>query len=275
MHAVALALEWLVGLAVLFNAGLYAARTLALRREIEPLRVEPIGLVNAVWAFLRECAASVAVALLTPLGLLMSHCRRAAGTRGPVVLVHGWSLSRGSWWLLRRRLLRDGWSPVCCFDYGSITADVESAAIQLGTFVQRLVEANAAPPALIGHGLGGLVIRNYAGRCAHAEVQRIITLGTPHQGTDLAARLFPHLKPGSAFLRDLKASDRAVRRYDVIAIHSTFDAVVLPPSNARYPIALNVQLNDVGHNTLLFSRRVYGLLAENLAAPLPSQAGGS
>jgi hypothetical protein len=53
-----------------------------------------------------------------------------------------------------------------------------------------------------------------------------------------------------------------------------FDAVVLPPSAATYPHAFNIQINGVGHHALLFSSRLYQLLAENLQAPIADQGQG-
>jgi hypothetical protein len=77
------------------------------------------------------------------------------------------------------------------------------------------------------------------------------------------------LAPGSQFLNTLNAADRVPQQFDVIAIHSPFDAMILPPRNAEYANAFNIRLDGVGHNTLLFSSKVYRLIAENLSAPLP------
>ena len=122
---------------------------------------------------------------------------------------------------------------------------------------------------LIGHSLGGLVIRYYARHFPSPRVRRLLTLGTPHRGTILARRWLPALAPGSKLLVALNAADRPPQQFDVITIYSSFDALILPPANAVYDNAFNIQLNNVGHNALLTSKRVYGLIAENLAAPLP------
>lgn len=259
---------------VLFNAILYAARARALRNLDACDAVDRLGVVHAAWAFAAECAATAAVLLTIPLGWLLPHCRSGAGRRGPVLLIHGWSLNRGCFWLLRRRLLRDGWSPVCCLDYRSLRSDVEGGAARLRDAVDHLAHAlgTRQPVTLIGHSLGGLVARYYARRYPAAAVRRIVTLGTPHRGTQLA-RLHGgrghKLAPGSQFLNTLNAADRVPHQFDVIAIHSSFDAMLLPPHNAEYPVAFNIRVNDVGHNALLFSSKVYGLLRENLGVPLP------
>jgi len=256
----------------LYTAGLYAQRARVLRRQPDCDRDERLGLFNAAWAFAVECAATAAVLLSVPIGWLLPRCATGNGARGPVLLVHGWSLNRGCLWLVRRRLLRDGWSPVCCFDYPTLGFDVEGAAAQLRRVVEHLVQSTEgrSPVTLIGHSLGGLVLRYYARRYPTPYVRRIVTLGTPHGGTALARgrRGTPHkLAPESPFLSTLWAADRVPQQFDVIAIHSRFDAMILPPRNAEYPGAFNIDVAGVGHNALLFSPTIYRLIAENLQAP--------
>lgn len=260
----------------MWNGALYAVRARVLRQLDDCDAVDPLGLVNAAWAFAKECAATAAVVLAVPLGWLLPRCESDRNTLGPVLLIHGWSLNRGCFWLLRRRLLRDGWGPVCCFDYRSLRFDVEGAAAHLRVAVDEMrTRLGAQPLTLIGHSLGGLIARYYARRYPAPNVRRILMLGTPQRGTALAGlrrRSAHKLAPGSPFLTTLHAADRVAQQFDVIAIYSTFDAMILPPRNAEYPGAFNVCVNDVGHNALLFSSKVYRLIAENLRAPLQRAA---
>jgi len=248
----------------LYNAAWYAWRARILRRVPACDAAERLGAIDAAWALVRECAATAAVIVLVPLGWLTPRSRWSRGDRGPLVLVHGWGANRGCFWLLRRRLLRDGWSPVGCFDYAPFGGNVEHAAAQLRVFIQEL--ADRRPLILVGHGLGGFVVRYYLRRYPATNVGRVATLGTAHQGTEqLGSR---KLRPGSEFLTLMNAGDRVPQQFDVVAIHSSFDATIVPPSNAVYPDAFNIQLPNVGHHTLLFSAKVYRLLVENLSAPL-------
>jgi len=229
-------------LVVLFNVALYGDRARARAQMPAGDRDHPLGLVDVTWAFAQECAALAAVILLVPAGWLMPRGRSARGTRGPVVLVPDRGLNAGSLWMLRHRLQRDGWGPVRCFTYGPLSVPVEA---ELDGLLAAL-DAARQPVAFVGHGFGGLVLRAYADRAPATHHGRMVTLGTPYAGAAEPVR-------GS--------------RFDVIAIHSTFDARVAPAS-ALHPGALNIQLSGVGHHTLLFSTRVYQLVAENLAAPL-------
>jgi pimeloyl-ACP methyl ester carboxylesterase len=259
VHALAGLSALFVLAVVLFNGYAYARRAGALRSH--PCAADRLAPVPALWAFVKECTATAFVLLLVPVGVLWPGRCTAPAERGPVVLLHDRNLTWGSLWLLRWRLRRDGWGPVCCLAYGSRTGAIETAARRLHGAVEALAAgAPKTPLTLIGHGLGGLVLRYYARRYPAAAVRRLVTLGTPHAGSLLGSRLTP-------LLRVLNAGDRVPKQFDVIAFSSTFDACILPPVNAQYPGAFNVVVPDVGHHMLLFSSKVYALLRENLAAP--------
>jgi len=254
------------------NGGVYIWRWRLLRALPACDAVDRLGVIHAAAAFIKECIALAAAVYSIPFGWLLPRCRSGPGGRGPLILVHGWGLNSSSLWCLRYRLRRDGWSPVCCFANGRKglrpwDIDVEGAAAALRQMIQQVTSGQ--PLALIGHGVGGLVVRYCIRRYPLASVRRIVTLGTPHGGTALARRGPWHtLAPGAPLLNKLNAVDHVPQQFDVIAIHSTFDAIVVPPTNATYPGAFNIQVNNVGHHALLFSSRVYQLLVENLAAPL-------
>jgi len=159
---------------------------------------------------------------------------------------------------------------VWCFGYRAYRPDVEHPAALLHQMVLEAARVSRAPITLVGHGFGGLVLRYHARRYPPSGIRRIVTLGTPHQGTDLARwhpMLRRHLTPGAALLNRLNANDRVPQQFDVIAISSTFDARILPAANAEYPEAFNVKVADVGHNALLFSKKIVHLICENLDVP--------
>lgn len=277
MSAILFVLAVLACVALLVNAGLYVLRRDTLRRLPAYQPPAALGLVDAAAAFLKECLALVAVVVLVPLGCLMRRRLDGSGNRGPLVLVPGWCLNRGSLCWLRWRLRRAGWSPVVCLAEYNGSADFEAAAVRLGAGIEALARSGERPLTIVAHGLGGLVAREYARRAESGPVRRLVTLGTPHSGTQLA-RYVPLLRdkltPTASPMRRLRSEDRVPERYDVVAIHSMFDAVVLPPSAATYPHAFNIQINGVGHHALLFSSRLYQLLAENLQAPIADQGQG-
>ncbi len=263
-----------VGFAVLANAALYTWRAQWIRQHAGCDSPASRSVVEALFALIGECAASVALVFLLAFGRFLPRCRTGVGRRGAVLLVHGWAGNRGAFWLLRRRLIRDGWSHVCCFEYRPFAVDVERVAGELHAAIDalRAEHGGSSPLVLLGYGLGGLVLRYYLRRYPAAGIRRVLTLGTAHCGTVVArlgGPLTRALVPESPLLRRLNAADHLPRQFDVIAVHSTFDATILPPENGRYPDAFTVELSTLGHAALLFSGKAYTIVAENLAAIVP------
>ncbi len=255
----------------LHRAALRAARG----RERCPDDDEPRSLLALLPAVVRETVLSLLVLLLWPLGR-----RDAAATdRRAVVLVHGFATSPVSLWLLARRLERDGWA-VSVPRLGPWWSDLEAAADRIAQHIDRLrLRADVTGLVVVAHGLGGLAMRLLLGREGrHARVRLLVTLGTPHGGTDAlpAVRVGPWrraVRPGSDVLRALDAT-ALPPLLDTIAIAASEDALVIPPEHGRWSRACNISVSGSGHLDLLVSSRVYDVLAENLAAvPLAALQG--
>jgi pimeloyl-ACP methyl ester carboxylesterase len=103
-----------------------------------------------------------------------------------VVFVHGLWMTGVDMALLRRRVRQCGFA-VKQFSYPNIRADVKANAGRLQQFLSRI---DADTIHLVGHSLGGLVIRQFLHDCSGQDlchkVGRIVTLGTPHQGSLVA-----------------------------------------------------------------------------------------
>jgi pimeloyl-ACP methyl ester carboxylesterase len=254
---------------------LYVWRSQVLRSIPEGIRPEPLGPIRTVSAFLRECSANAAALLLFPLRWRTPTGIDASTSRGAVVLVHDYGSTAGSFWLMRRRLMRHGWRPVVTLCHAARQVDTTAIAAELKTVVDTLAAESPRQIVLVGHGFGGLAIREYARGNPPAAVRRIITVGTPHLGSILPpvfGRLSRAVAPDGPLITHLKTGDPVRRQFDVIAVQSTYDALVLPPKNAEYTGTFNVRLVDYGHCSLLFSYKVFVLIEENLAAPIPPHA---
>ncbi len=110
-----------------------------------------------------------------------------ASSNGQVtVLVHG--LLLGGWTLgyLNHRLNSLGLSCVC-FNYSTLRETLVGNAERLAIFVQSL---NGNTVHFVGHSLGGLVIRELFHLYPEQRPGRIVTLGTPHQGSYVARKLY-------------------------------------------------------------------------------------
>lgn len=282
---VLLVLLLVVAGSVLFNLLAYTDAARARRRG--PRRVPDDDLPPAVAralaagrAFTAECGVTCALVLAAPVGLRRGRPRPwDPADRRPILLLHGYAQHPANFLWLRRRLRRDGWRHVYTLAYAPMFGDVERSAARLGTAIDRIREASGAPEVdVIAHSMGGLVARAYVrARGERCGIVRLVTLGTPHQGTEIFRRLahdplLVQMRPGSPLLRRLAADDPVPALVECIAIYSTDDAIVVPAENGYYAGAFNIEVSGIGHMSLLLSRRVYELLRENLEAPLAPRA---
>jgi triacylglycerol lipase len=180
--------------------------------------------------------------LVLPLGRLMGFdCSGGLDRMRPTVfLVHGLYHNPSAWFVMRRRLKLDGFADVRCYGYASFGQDFAEIVDGL---VRLLLETEALQPGrpvlLLGHSLGGLVIR---AACADVRIQRggcrvagVVTLGTPHRGSTLAGlfglgRLARSLSPGGAVIRLVRALP--VSSAPGLSLFTPTDGMVLPLSGA-------------------------------------------
>lgn len=203
-------------------------------------------------------------------GMLVSVAE--AGT--PILLLHGMADNHSIFTLLRRSLLRRGFSRVFAMNYSVRTTDVRTAAAQLAEEIEAIVEETGYERIhVVAHSLGGIIARYYLTRLdGDARVHTLVTLGSPHHGTLVAhllpARITRQLRPDSALMRELNAPVSQCRTR-VIALWSDTDQAILPAHNAALeqpgvPVT-NVRLHGVGHLTLPILPSVAHRIAQSLA----------
>jgi len=90
--------------------------------------------------------------------------------------------------VLARRLRRQGFI-VHLFSYPSVRADLHANAAWLARFLDTL---DADTVHLVGHSLGGILIRALFHEHPQQKPGRIVTLGTPHGGSRTAQHLSHH-----------------------------------------------------------------------------------
>jgi pimeloyl-ACP methyl ester carboxylesterase len=108
------------------------------------------------------------------------------GARPRVLLLHGIWMRSGITARLDARLQKAGFR-VQRFDYASIKSPVNEHHARLA----RAIDADEGPVHLVGHSLGGVIAVDFL-RSAHAaarRVQRVVCLGSPLRGSQLARRL--------------------------------------------------------------------------------------
>ncbi len=205
-------------------------------------------------------------------GLLLADID-AAGT--PVVLIHGIVDNRAAFAVLRRSLRRRGFGRITTVNYSPLTSDVRRAGEQLRRHVERVCDQTGYDQVVVvGHSLGGLIGRYYVQLLGGDErVQTLVTLGSPHAGTQ-TARLLPlnvtrQLRPDSDVITELAAPSRCRTRF--VAVYSDRDEIVIPNRSARleHPDldVTRIAVHGVGHLALLVDREVVHIVADALARP--------
>ncbi len=188
-----------------------------------------------------------------------------AGAGAGVLLVHGFACNRGRWngWL--RRLRAQGVAVIAPSlepAFGSIDAYADE--IEAG--VRRLLAHTGAMPVLCAHSMGGLALRAWWRRhgAGHAVAPRVITLGSPHQGTRMAALGLGanarQMRRGSDWLAALPGLD------DVDAFWTPCDQVVNPAETAILPGSRPHRVDAVGHMGLVQSDEAWACLQQALQA---------
>lgn len=176
---------------------------------------------------------------------------------------------------------------------GNGTGDLAAQASVLNGYVNHALKDGSGPVTVIGYSAGGVVAWlwdvDYGGA---ARARRIITLGSPLHGAQLAAlgaafapgecpTACQQLVPGSSLLSALQRSPASARP-PWLSLWTTGDQVVQPPDSARLAGAVNVPLQSVcpgvviQHGGLPTSPLVTAIVLQALgsaplAAPGPGQ----
>ena len=206
-----------------------------------------------------EWRAAMMVTALRPAGLLPLPGAHVAGPR-PVIVVHGYAMSRASFIPLAARLARAGLGPIFGFDYWSL-GRIAAASRRLAAFIDRVrASTGAGQVDVIGHSMGGVVARYLvAFGGGDGVLANLVTIGSPHAGSDVSALGIGHptreLVAGSELVRELAAAPPPVRTR-MVTISSRADALVPGARQVAIAGADRVIYDDLGHVALLTSRRV-------------------
>lgn len=195
---------------------------------------------------------------------------------GPVkvLLVPGYGGNRDALSTLAARLRAQGREAEVVTLLGDATGDLRAQT--------RVLDDAAAGRVVdvIGYSAGGVVARLWVARDGARLARRVITLGAPMHGTDLAAAggavapgacpvACQQLSPGSPLLRDLGSAPAGV---PWMSVWTDNDETVVPPDSARMAGAVNVPLQTicadavVSHSALPTDPLVTGLVLRTLAA---------
>ena len=237
-------------------------------------RGQRIRLTRAnVSTFCREWAVCTFVVLTWPFGIRNAAPRRVPAVPEseeddapiPVVLVPGYGVNRAYLSFLQMYLRRRGWPWVAAINHRPFSRPIPHYAERLGLYVDDVLRASGAEQVdLVGHSMGGLVAAFYVNALGgHTRVRRLVTLGAPWKGT--ATWVFG----GRREARDMAPDSDVVKAVQELktpttAIWSRSDAMIFPAERAKPDGGDAIELANLGHNEMLFSARVFRLVADVL-----------
>jgi triacylglycerol lipase len=175
---------------------------------------------------------------------------------GPVILVPGYGGSTTALDVLASHIRATGRTATVLQLPGTGTGSLLVDAALLNAAVDGDLRQGAPSVDVIGYSAGGVVALIWARRYdGAASARRVITLGSPFHGTQLATAaeaMVPgacpaacqQLVPGSQLLDSLDVADSAgLPRW--MSVWTSDDHVVTPPDSARLPGALDIDVQSV------------------------------
>jgi triacylglycerol lipase len=246
-----------------------------------------LGVVGVVVAGLVVLAAAVA----------LPHVRRhrsgldpvAQDAQPPVLLVPGYGGGTSGLDVMAAALRRAGRQVTVVQLAGDGTGDLNLQADVLEDAVHRAESASAAQSVdLVGYSAGGVTVRLWARQYDGGSVaRRIVTLGSPQHGTDLAA-LATDVLPGecplacqqlatdSDLIRQLNTGDETPPGPAWVSIWTADDHISIPPQTARLTGALDFSVQQVcpglhvSHGELPESPAVIAMVEAELGRTRPA-----
>lgn len=189
------------------------------------------------------------------------------GDHVPVLLVHGLYGNASNWLMFRYRLRRLGLRHVYAYSYSSFGPDYFTLMDKLDRMVDAARKKHGGRPVfLVGHSLGGLLIRGYASSSmaqenGESKVAGAVTIGAPLGGSKLAAlaigKLGRSITHRSKLIQKLENQD-AEPPFPCLALFSPIDNFVLPYDSMvpTMPGWQHEHAPVVTHISLIFSRPV-------------------
>jgi len=184
----------------------------------------------------------------------------------PVLLLHGYLGTRGSMYILERRLNDDGIC-VISFNLGTLNVrDIRRSAFLIHRKIESILAQTPVKKIdIIGHSMGGLIGLYYIKKLGgHDKVRKLIMMGTPQRGTwaallgvatvGMLSRSAWQLLPGSGFLKELEQGPlpREVQYYTIAAQRDWVCPIDSTPLEGAQSFVV-----PMGHSSLVMSEEVY------------------
>ena len=196
--------------------------------------------------------------MLIPYGLFQR--KELATQRGetPILLLHGLFVNRSCWFWFKRQLRQQGFKNIVTINLSNGHSEETLAELVSKQVDELRLQLGVNKVHLIGHSMGGMIARNYVQlRGGEDKVDQLICLGSPHHGSKLAtfaiAPLGKLLIPDSDFLQRLKRAP-IPEKVQLTNIYTNKDNMVLPNSSNHLPWGTAVELDRIGHTSLIYRK---------------------
>ncbi len=237
------------------------------------------------WALTRETGAALLASQLYPLGIpgypipvmapprLVSRRRKYRNSdEVPLLFIHGIFHNGSAFAWLKQKLALCGVRGFHELNLHTAFHSIPKMARQTAEAVARIQDKLGVEQVdIVAHSLGGIVARYYI-QVLHGDgqVRNLITLGSPHQGTDWS-RLAPlahvrELRPGSEMFQRMEACPNP-RFTQAVAVSGGLDILMRPRGSEWWEGVRNIRLRGVGHAGLLFSNRVVEIILAHVRVP--------
>lgn len=180
----------------------------------------------------------------------------------PILLVHGYVCNSGLWIMFRRRLATAGLGPIYTVTLAPLFGGIDVLVPPLTARIEAIcAETGAARIMIVAHSMGGLVVRAYLAETASSRVAKLVTMGSPHHGTQLTRLGFDinadQMGEQSEWLQTLADIEDASESHPpTLSIYTLNDDIVYPPESSVLQWAENVPVSAIGHMGLVFSESV-------------------
>ncbi|NBX82339.1 alpha/beta hydrolase [bacterium] len=228
------------------------------------------------WGITRELGASVLASELYPLAIFGNSLpawpvfwTRTASHRRPILLIHGIFHNKSAFFFLKQKLALKGWHHFREVNLYTSVNSVARLAERVKSEVHQLREDYGTDQIdIVAHSMGGLVARYFIQKLGGEPwVKNLITLGTPHLGTQWSKySLLSNLRdlhPESTLLKSLNALPPPAQTR-VVSVSGQMDLWMLPKNTAQWPGVRCIELSQIGHAGLLFSHRVAQIITSHL-----------
>ena len=235
----------------------------------------------------------LAAALVTVIGTLTVtelHGSSSAdqSVLGPVIVVPGYGGGVDDLAPLVAELRREGREAVPFVPTEGGKGDLRVQARRLGDLAEQTLSRTGDDSVdVVGYSAGGVVTRLWIRDDDGASVvRRVLTLGSPHHGTDVAAlaaevaggcpTACEQLATGSDLLRRLDAGDETPDGPSWVTVRTDDDEIVTPSDSAMLDGALNIRVQELcpaattSHGQLPSDPVVRATLASVLGRPSPA-----